>query len=126
MFDSYLDEGYKSEIVKDASRKIEKHKLKTKKYFDVGTRVLKDLRENPIVFSKINPDTDQTWKKGYIEKKISDRSYIVVMDEKEYRRDRKRILCREQDEINYNNNNESLFTDSNDIKKNISYFNIEV
>lgn len=121
-----LDKGYKPEIVEDVSRKIEEHKLNTKKYFDVGTRALKDLKENQMVFSKINPDTDKTWKKGYVKEKISDRSYIVVINGKEYRRDRKHILCRGQDEFNNKNNNNSLFTDSNDINEEISYFNIEV
>ena len=68
---------------------MKKRKEKQIYYYDKSTRNYERIKTNENVHVKLNGD--KTWSKGRMKEEISDRKYIVEINNKEYIRNRKHI-----------------------------------
>lgn len=78
------------EVIQNVPKQIQQQRTYNKKYFDRGTRKNKNLKEGDNVYIKQNPNNK--WVKGKIEQKITDRSYVINSDQKQYRRNTIHIM----------------------------------
>ena len=78
--------NYQPEIITNVSEIIEKNKQNTKFYYDKASKHLPNLQFGQPVYAQINPESNKTWTPGYIEKQLTDRSYLVNVNGNQYRR----------------------------------------
>lgn len=75
-------------VIEGVSENIEDQRLKSKSYYDRFTKDQPQLNVGQEVMVQIRPDRNRHWSRGTIQKQITDRSYIVDVDNTPYRRDR--------------------------------------
>lgn len=83
-----IAKSFQPEIVQNVPYKIEINKEKSKDYYDRSAKERPELDIGQEVYVQIRPDTKKTWSKGVVENKISDRSFMVNVNNTPYRRDR--------------------------------------
>lgn len=78
------------QLIPNVPNMIKQQRMQNKKYFDKGTQKDKELRVGDNVYVKQNPK--ENWVEGNIEKQVSNRSYIVNSNDKQYRRNTIHIM----------------------------------
>lgn len=81
---------YKPSVIQYVPEKLKELRLKAKTYYDNTSRKMADLKENDKVYFKKNVNSE-IWLPGKILKQYDSRSYIIVYNEKQYRRSRVHI-----------------------------------
>ncbi|XP_062703852.1 uncharacterized protein LOC134286278 [Aedes albopictus] len=80
------EEKYSPKIEEKVKEKITLNRRRAKAYYDRQSRSLPELEIGQPVFVKLKP-TDKEWKKGTVINPVSDRSSVVAVEDREYRRD---------------------------------------
>ncbi|XP_055604284.1 uncharacterized protein LOC129752535 [Uranotaenia lowii] len=73
-------------IVKDVPAKIEAHRQRSQANYNKTTRNLPELQTGSPVFVQLTPSTDNLWTPGIVQKRLTDRSYVVQANGENYRR----------------------------------------
>lgn len=86
-FDVPMSEAkYSPKLQEGIKEKIVKCRQQAKLYYDRKTRRLPDLEFGQPIFVKLKP-SDKEWQRGTVVDPITDRSTIISVGEREYRRD---------------------------------------
>lgn len=78
----------KPQVVQNVTNYIKQKQTDSKRYYDRKTQALPPLIENQSVFVKLQPEMDNKWYPGKIVRRVTERSYIVQVDGRLYRRNR--------------------------------------
>ncbi|XP_055604633.1 uncharacterized protein K02A2.6-like [Uranotaenia lowii] len=73
-------------VVENVPESIEKNRKLFKKQYDKQSRDLPILQSGSPVFVQLNPDASKLWSPGTVSSKLNDRSYLVNVGGKDYRR----------------------------------------
>jgi hypothetical protein len=74
----------------NVKQRIESSRAKQKQYFDEGSKELPDLKVGDTVRMRL--PGQKTWSKGIVVKKAGVRSFVVRVNGKNYRRNRRQII----------------------------------
>lgn len=78
--------NYLPMMIEDVPLKIEESRRKAKFYYDKGKKDLPKLVIGQPVVTQLNPKINKEWTPGKVQNKLSDRSYIINVEGKEYHR----------------------------------------
>ncbi|XP_058442935.1 uncharacterized protein K02A2.6-like [Malaya genurostris] len=80
------EKKYAPKIEENVPEKIYRNRQQTKLHYDRKTRALPDLEMGQPVYVKLNPGNKQ-WARGTVTNPVTDRSTVVSIGDREYRRD---------------------------------------
>lgn len=86
-----ISSNFLPKIVEGVSEQISSQRQKAKFYYDRFTKYKPSLDVGQEVMVQIRPDRNIHWTPGIIQKHVTDRSYIVEVNNTPYRRDRVHI-----------------------------------
>ena len=75
----------KQRVYKNVQKKIEKQRNNAKQHYNRNAKDQQQLKNGQKAYIKITPD-NKKWEPGYIRKQIKDRSYIININGRNYRR----------------------------------------
>lgn len=78
------------EVVEDVKEKVTNQRKLAKYYYDRGTIQLPELNIGQSVVVRLNPEVKR-WTQGVVTQKVKDRSYIIDIEGRDFRRDRVHI-----------------------------------
>jgi hypothetical protein len=85
-----VQKQYEPKPLPDVQGKINRSRAKQKKFFDRGSRQLDELKVGDAVRMRL--PGEKTWSKGAVVKQPGDRSYIVRVNGRSYRRNRRQLI----------------------------------
>lgn len=87
---------YQPKIIENVPENVVKSRRLAKSYYNRKARDLQQLSVGQSVTVQLRPDTDKLWHPGSVKEQISDRSYLIEVNEALYRRDRNQIRTFEE------------------------------
>ncbi|CAH2106791.1 unnamed protein product [Euphydryas editha] len=81
-------EQHKHQVLKDIPESIKLRKTRSKQYHDRKSRQLSVLENGQNVYVKLFPEKEAIWYPGKIKERATERSYIIEVDGRLYRRNR--------------------------------------
>lgn len=95
---SACENKYLPNDIENVSDKIKEQRRNSKLYYDKKTKKLPKLQIGESVHVQLKPKTDKLWTSARVEQELSDRSYLVEVNEAKYRRDRTHIRAKQHEE----------------------------
>ena len=81
----------KPELCKDVAETLKIQRETAKRYYDRSTKSLPDLINGETVMIRLKPGVKELWTPGVVHSKYDNRSWIITVNEAQYRRNREHI-----------------------------------